>query len=56
VLIVLTLSSSAIRQQEKNRFGDRPIYNERDRVEVLSALRAVDHVVVFDDVNCLAQL
>jgi D-beta-D-heptose 7-phosphate kinase/D-beta-D-heptose 1-phosphate adenosyltransferase len=56
VLVVFTLSSSAIRQQEKNRLGDRPIYNERDRVEGLSALRAVDHVVVFDDVNCLAPL
>jgi D-beta-D-heptose 7-phosphate kinase/D-beta-D-heptose 1-phosphate adenosyltransferase len=56
VLVVLTLSSSAIRRQEKNRLGDRPIYNECDRVEVLSALRAVDHVVVFDDVNCLARL
>jgi cytidyltransferase-like protein len=56
VLVVLTLSSSAIRQQEKNRLGDRPIYNERDRVEVLSAVRAVDHVVVFGDVNCLAPL
>ncbi len=55
-LVVLTMSSDSIRRQEKNRLGDRPVYNERDRVEVLSALRPVDHVVVFDDLDCLPSL
>ena len=56
VLIVLTMSTAAIRQQEKNQLGDRPIYNSRDRIEVLSALRPVDHVVMLDDLDCLAAL
>lgn len=55
-LVVLTMSSASIQQQPKNRLGDRPIYNVCDRVEVLAALRAVDHVVVFDDLNCLPSL
>lgn len=37
VLVVLAMSTGAIRQQEKNQLGDRPIYNSRDRIEVLSA-------------------
>jgi bifunctional ADP-heptose synthase (sugar kinase/adenylyltransferase) len=32
--------------------GDRPIYNERERTEVLSALRSVDHMVMFDGCDC----
>jgi D-beta-D-heptose 7-phosphate kinase/D-beta-D-heptose 1-phosphate adenosyltransferase len=56
VLVVLTMSTASIQQQEKNRVGDRPIYSERDRVEVLSALRPVDHVVLFDDMDCRSSL
>jgi rfaE bifunctional protein nucleotidyltransferase chain/domain len=56
VLVVLTMSTSSIQQQEKNRLGDRPIYSERDRAEVLSALRPVDHLVVFDECDCLSSL
>jgi bifunctional ADP-heptose synthase (sugar kinase/adenylyltransferase) len=55
-LVVLTMSSGAIKQQEKNQLGDRPTYSTCDRVEVLAALRDVDHVVVFDDLNCLGSL
>ncbi len=56
VLIVLAMSTSSIQKQEKNRFGDRPIYNQRDRVDVLSAIRSVDHVIVFDDMDCRSSL
>lgn len=52
VLVVLTMSTTSIQHQEKNRLGDRPIYNGRDRMDVLSALRPVDHVVIFDELNC----
>jgi cytidyltransferase-like protein len=52
VLVVLAMGTAFIQQQEKNRLGDRPIYSESDRVEVLSALRPVDHLVIFDDRDC----
>jgi cytidyltransferase-like protein len=55
-LVVLTMSSASIRRQEKNCLGDRPIYSASERVEVLTALRPVDHVVLFDDLNCLSSL
>jgi D-beta-D-heptose 7-phosphate kinase/D-beta-D-heptose 1-phosphate adenosyltransferase len=55
-LAVLTMSSASIQGQEKNRLGDRPIYSASERVEVLTALRPVDYVVVFDDLNCLPSL
>jgi len=32
--------------------GDsRPIFNERERAEILAALRAVDYVTIFDDIS-----
>lgn len=52
VLIAATMSTDSIRQQEKNIFGDRPIYSQEDRVKVLSSLRTVNHVVVFEELDC----
>jgi D-beta-D-heptose 7-phosphate kinase/D-beta-D-heptose 1-phosphate adenosyltransferase len=52
ILVALTMSTVSIQQQEKNRAGDRPIYSHVDRITVLPALRPVDHVVVFDDLDC----
>ncbi|GEM_PF-624678 len=52
VLVVATMSTSSLRAQEKNAKGDRPIYSQADRITVLSALRSVDHVVVFDEPDC----
>lgn len=56
VLVALTMSTAAIQRQEKNRHGDRPIYSESDRSEVLSALRPVDHLVMVDDSDCRSSL
>jgi cytidyltransferase-like protein len=56
VLVALTMSTASIQRQEKNRLGDRPIYSERDQAEVLSAIRPVDHLVVFDDLDCQPSL
>lgn len=52
VLIVATMNTDSIRQQEKNIFGDRPIYSQEDRIKVLSSLQTVDHVVVFEELDC----
>lgn len=52
VLIVATMSTSSIRQQEKNIMGDRPIYSQEDRVKVLSSIQKVDYIVVFDELDC----
>jgi rfaE bifunctional protein nucleotidyltransferase chain/domain len=52
VVIVATMSTNSIQQQEKNINGDRPIYSQEDRVKVLSSLRAVDYIVVFDQLDC----
>lgn len=49
VLVVTTMSTNSIRQQEKNIMGDRPIYSQEDRVKVLSSLQAVDYIVVTRD-------
>jgi rfaE bifunctional protein nucleotidyltransferase chain/domain len=56
VLVALIMSAVSIQQQEKNRLGDRPIYDEGDRVEVLSALRSVDRLVMFNDRDCRPSL
>lgn len=56
VLVVLAMSSVSIEGQPKNVLGDRPIYSEGDRAEVLSALRSVDHIVFFDEPDCRAAL
>lgn len=55
-LVVLAMTSDSIRQQAKNRNGDRPIYSESDRVEVLASLKSVDHILLFDDLDCLSLL
>lgn len=52
VLIVATMSTNSIKQQEKNIMDDRPSYSQEDRVKVLSSLRTVDYVVVFDELDC----
>lgn len=56
VLVILTLSTTSIQNSQKNHDGDRPIFNERDRVAVLSALRPVDHLVVIEDSDCQSSL
>jgi len=52
VVIVATMSTNSIKQQKKNIIGDRPIYSQEDRIKVLSSLRTVDHVVVFEELDC----
>jgi len=56
VLIVASQSTNSIRQQPKNVRNDLPIYGEADRLSVLAALRCVDHVVLFDELDCLRTL
>lgn len=46
VLIVALNSDKSVKRIKGN---DRPINNENDRAEVLSALRSVDYVVIFDE-------
>jgi rfaE bifunctional protein nucleotidyltransferase chain/domain len=53
IIIVATMSTLSIKQQPKNKDGDRPIYSQEDRVQFLSSIRGADHVIVFDDLNCL---
>ena len=48
-LIVLINSDSSVKRQGK--IGDRPINNQNDRVEMLLALKAVDQVIVFDEIT-----
>ena len=56
VLIVALNSDKSV----KSIKGDsRPINNEKDRAEILSALRSVDYVVLFDEdspINLLLQI
>jgi D-beta-D-heptose 7-phosphate kinase/D-beta-D-heptose 1-phosphate adenosyltransferase len=47
-LLVAINSDRAVHQLK----GDlRPIFNERERAEILAALRAVDYVTIFDDIS-----
>lgn len=46
VLVVAINSDRSVRALKGN---DRPILNEDERVALVSALRCVDHVVVFDE-------
>lgn len=55
-LLVITLSDSSITKQSKNLAGDRPIYPQDCRVHMLSSLRAVDHVLVLDSLDCISAL
>ena len=52
VLVVAVNSDRSVRAQDKG--ADRPITPEHERAELLSALAAVDAVVVFDDDTPLA--
>jgi rfaE bifunctional protein nucleotidyltransferase chain/domain len=56
VLVVLAMSTQSVQMQDKNCNGDRPIYSEKDRAEVLAALLPVDHIVMFDERDCRACL
>lgn len=48
VLIVGLNSDKSVKQLK----GDsRPINNEQDRAEVLSALEAVDYIIIFDEIS-----
>ncbi len=48
VLVVAINSDRSVRQLK----GDgRPIVNEAERAEILSALRQVDYVTIFDDIS-----
>lgn len=55
-LLAITLSDRSISKQSKNVAGDRPIYPQDCRVRMLSSLRAVDHVLVLDSLNCIEAL
>ena len=50
VLIVALNSDKSVK---KIKGESRPINNEEDRAEVLSALRSVDHVVLFDETSTI---
>ena len=52
ITVVAIMSDASINKLEKNVLGDRPIYSEAERIKVLSSLRTVDHLVVFDSINC----
>jgi len=47
-LIVAINSDRSVRQLKGE---SRPIFNERERAEILAALRMVDYVTIFDDVS-----
>ncbi len=49
VLLVAVNSDHSVRQLKGM---SRPVHPESDRAEVLSALTAVDHVTIFDEVRC----
>ena len=46
---VLVVAINSDRSVRTLKGGDRPILNEHERVALVSALRCVDHVVVFDE-------
>jgi D-beta-D-heptose 7-phosphate kinase/D-beta-D-heptose 1-phosphate adenosyltransferase len=48
VLIVAINSDRAVRELKG---AGRPLMNERERAEILGALRTVDYVTIFDDVS-----
>ena len=47
-LVVAINSDRSVRQLKGE---SRPIFNERERAEILAALRMVDYVTIFDDVS-----
>ncbi len=46
VMIVGLNSDASVRQ---NKGAERPVVNERDRAQVLSALECVDYIIIFDE-------
>ncbi|MEA2172517.1 MAG: D-beta-D-heptose 7-phosphate kinase / D-beta-D-heptose 1-phosphate adenosyltransferase [Blastocatellia bacterium] len=48
VLLVAINSDRAVRELKGE---SRPVINEAERAEMLAALRAVDYVIIFDDVS-----
>lgn len=52
VLVVAIMSTNSLKHQEKNVQGDRPVYSQEDRLKVISSLRDVNHVVVFEEPDC----
>ena len=52
IVVAAAMSTKSIKAQEKNSDGSRPIYSESDRVGLLSALRDVHHIVMFDELDC----
>lgn len=53
ILVVFLNSDSSVR---KSKGSKRPIYNQNIRVRMLSALAAVDFVLIFSEPNCLPLL
>ena len=56
---VLIIALNSDKSVKKIKGESRPINNENDRAEVLSALRSVDYVVLFDEespINLLLQI
>ena len=47
-LVVAINSDRSVRELKG---PDRPVFAERERAEILAALRSVDYVVIFDDVS-----
>ena len=47
-LVVAVNSDRSVRELKG---ADRPLKSERERAEILAALRAVDYVTIFDDVS-----
>jgi rfaE bifunctional protein nucleotidyltransferase chain/domain len=46
---VLIVGLNSDRSVRENKGPTRPVLNERERAELLSALEVVDHVIVFDE-------
>lgn len=53
-LVVGVNTDASVRRLAKGKYGSRPLVPERDRARVLSALAAVDRVVLFDEDTPLA--
>ena len=47
-LVVAINSDRAVRELKG---PDRPVFDEKERAEILAALRQVDYVVIFDDIS-----
>jgi D-beta-D-heptose 7-phosphate kinase/D-beta-D-heptose 1-phosphate adenosyltransferase len=47
----LVVAANSDRSVRELKGADRPLTNENDRAEILSALGAVDYVTIFDDIS-----